>query len=159
MNIRADFACLAKCKGDDGEAIVYEITFDPARCPTRCPVCGSKRLRRLFNAINVIGAREVRPDTDLRLTSSSPAVVKDALLQPGFDHADQHKPRDKKLRSWAIPNVALADPGYASKAGQGRPMRELERAALARHDPQPQNISNVLAAIARQGIPSIQAGR
>src|SRR6266542_4494244 len=150
----ADFACLGKCRGPDGEAMVYELPVGS----TRCSVCGSKRVRHLFNKIAVIGTREHAPETDPRLTSSSPAVVKDALLTPAFDHADQHKP-SHKLRSWAIPNVALADPSYQSKSGRGRPMNELERAALKRHDPQPQNISNVLAAIAKQPIPSTVAGR
>lgn len=169
MRPRADFVCNAKgCREElvpDGDGAIaacrlipvqrtYELPVDAKVCPY-----GHKSIRRLFNAINVIGTREHAPEVDPRLTSSSVAVVKDALLTPAFDHADQHKPRDKKLRSWAIPNVAHADPSYISKAGQGRPMREMERAALARHDPQPQNISNVLAAIARQTIPTTVAGR
>ena len=45
----ADYACLgAKCRTDDG-ASVYDLPVGN----TRCPVCGSRRLTRLFNAVNV----------------------------------------------------------------------------------------------------------
>ena len=45
----ADYACLgAKCRTDDG-ASVYDLPVGN----TRCPVCGSRRLTRLFNSINV----------------------------------------------------------------------------------------------------------
>src|SRR5882724_5056602 len=43
---RADFACLSpKCR-QDGASTVYE---DLPVGSTRCPVCGSKRLQRLYN--------------------------------------------------------------------------------------------------------------
>jgi hypothetical protein len=45
----ADYACLSpKCRQPDGAA-VYDLPVGS----TRCPVCGSKRLQRLFNAVNV----------------------------------------------------------------------------------------------------------
>jgi DNA-directed RNA polymerase subunit RPC12/RpoP len=160
---RADFTCLSpKCRQDEG-ATVYE---DLPTATTRCPVCGSKRIMRLYNKVNVIGTRSLQPEFDPRLTSSSPAVVKNALMQPGFDRAEAHRSTGSdptkpggRLRSWAIPYVAMADPTYQNKTGQGRPMRELERAALRRYDPQPQNISVILDAIARKPIPSTVAGR
>lgn len=59
---RADYACLAKpCKHteghecqleacpNDGSASVYELPTTAKRCP----VCGSKRIQRLYNAINI----------------------------------------------------------------------------------------------------------
>lgn len=50
MGPRADFACLSKaCRTAEGEATVYEL---PVAAKV-CPVCGSKRLQRLFNAVNV----------------------------------------------------------------------------------------------------------
>jgi hypothetical protein len=168
MKPRADWVCNAKgCRETipDGDGATaqrqYELPVDAKVCPY-----GHRSIKRLFNAINVIGSREVQPETDPRLTSSSPTVVKDALMRPGFDVASAHtstgsdpKKVGGRLRSWAIPNVSMADPSYQSQVGQGRPMREMERAALARHDPQPQHISNVLAAIARQPIPTRVAGR
>lgn len=46
----ADHACLgAKCRQPDGSASVYDLPTGS----TRCPVCGSRRLTRLFNAVNV----------------------------------------------------------------------------------------------------------
>ena len=45
----ADFACLSpKCRTEDG-ASVYDLPLGSSRCP----VCGSRRLTRLYNAINV----------------------------------------------------------------------------------------------------------
>lgn len=45
----ADFACLSpKCRTEDG-ASVYDLPLGSSRCP----VCGSRRLTRLFNAVNV----------------------------------------------------------------------------------------------------------
>jgi hypothetical protein len=50
MTPRADFACLSKkCRTETGEATVYELPTTA----TRCPVCGSKRVTRLYNAVNV----------------------------------------------------------------------------------------------------------
>jgi len=45
----ADFACLSKkCQTAEG-ATVYDLPVNA----TRCPVCGSKRVQRLFTAVNV----------------------------------------------------------------------------------------------------------
>ena len=50
MTPRADFVCNAKkCRQDDGSAPVYELPVSA----TRCSVCGSKRIVRLFNTVNV----------------------------------------------------------------------------------------------------------
>src|SRR3989338_4456149 len=47
MTPRADFACLSrKCRSEtEGAAPIYELPVGA----TRCPVCGSKRLQRLWN--------------------------------------------------------------------------------------------------------------
>lgn len=55
MGPRADFMCPTKACQQDGAASVYELPVGA----TRCPMCGSKRLRRLFNAVNV-GSADAR---------------------------------------------------------------------------------------------------
>lgn len=74
---RADFACNSKrCRRKDGSAPVYEL---PTKA-TRCPVCGSRQIRRLYNSIRVL--RGVKPDHfDGRHTSSSLAARVDAVTE------------------------------------------------------------------------------
>ena len=49
MSPHADFMCLSKkCLTDQGSP-VYDLPVGAVRCP----VCGSKRIRRLYNAVNV----------------------------------------------------------------------------------------------------------
>lgn len=50
MTPRADFVCNAKkCRQEDGAAPTYELPISA----TRCPMCGSKRIVRLFNRVNI----------------------------------------------------------------------------------------------------------
>ena len=91
---RADFACLSKkCRQPDGEAPVYEL---PA-IATRCPVCSSKRIQRLFNSVNVMRAG-FRPLN---------AVVDRALAEVGETYHDQ---KDARLRGLKREAPALAVP-------------------------------------------------
>jgi hypothetical protein len=46
---RADFVCLSRKCQKDGQQPTYELPVDA----TRCPCCGSKRIKRLFNAVNI----------------------------------------------------------------------------------------------------------
>jgi hypothetical protein len=46
MGPRADFVCLSKKCFQDGAATVYELPV----ASTRCPVCSSKRIQRLYNS-------------------------------------------------------------------------------------------------------------
>lgn len=78
---RADFACLSrKCKTEAGEASVYELPVGA----TRCPVCGSKRIARLFNAVNI---------------SSGLAKRTDALVEPAYEHARAKIDQDSVARA------------------------------------------------------------
>src|SRR5438128_7129182 len=46
----ADFTCLARrCRQEDGSAPTYDLPVTA----TRCPICGSKRIIRLFNQVRV----------------------------------------------------------------------------------------------------------
>jgi len=65
---RANFACLAKRCQQDGAATIYELPVGS----TRCPVCGSKRIRRLYDTINI---------------SSGLAKRTDALVEPAYTAA------------------------------------------------------------------------
>ena len=48
---RADYVCLSrKCQQGDGEAPVYELPITASACP----VCRSKRIKRLYNSVNVM---------------------------------------------------------------------------------------------------------
>ncbi len=67
---RADFACLApKCQ-QDGAATIYELPITA----TRCPVCGSKRVKRLYNAVNV-GSANARAHEKILEASTIPAQL------------------------------------------------------------------------------------
>lgn len=59
MGPRADFACLSKKCQQDGAATVYELPV----ASTRCPVCSSRRLQRLYNQAPGIlrsGSRQIQ---------------------------------------------------------------------------------------------------
>lgn len=139
-NVRppADFVCNGpKCRTEAGEAPVYELPLDAKRCP----VCGSKRIQRLFNKVGVLrGDRS--PDRDPRLTSSSHLVRSNALLRPGYDHHDLYKPgytppeggeldsrmRYDKLETFTVPVGQVTNPG------KGEPMKPEEIRAEIRRD-------------------------
>lgn len=73
-NARADYACLGKkCRTPEGEATVYELPL----ASTRCPVCSSKRLQRLFTSVPMIG--------------SGKAKQLDAFVRPSLDAAEAPK--------------------------------------------------------------------
>ena len=46
---RADFVCLSRKCQKDGQQPTYELPIDAIRCPC----CGSKRVKRLYNAVNI----------------------------------------------------------------------------------------------------------
>ena len=46
---RADYVCLSRKCEKDGQQPTYELPVDAIRCP----FCGSKRLKRLYNAVNI----------------------------------------------------------------------------------------------------------
>ena len=73
----ADFACLSKkCAKKRGEAPVYEL---PVKA-IACPACGSRKIKRLFNRVNIL--RGARPDRfDGRATSSSKAARLDSIIE------------------------------------------------------------------------------
>ena len=68
MGPRANFACLAARCQQDGAASIYELPI----AATRCPVCGSKRIRRLYDSINI---------------SSGLAKATDRLVEPAYAQA------------------------------------------------------------------------
>lgn len=154
MKPSADFSCLGKkCRTDEG-APVYELPIDA----TRCPVCGSKRLTRLFNKIAVIGTRDVQPDSDSRLTSSSHLQRSTAMLQPMYDQRDANRPPDG-MKSYTVP-VSQLTGGSVEK---GRPMTELEVASTFRDDMKrykaPTSPSSVMRLLNRTPIPTSVRGQ
>jgi hypothetical protein len=74
---RANFACLGKkCETETGAA-VYELPI----AARRCPVCGSTRIRRLFDAVN-IGSAQHRAAEKIIQSSSLPAQAEAAKVRP-----------------------------------------------------------------------------
>ena len=72
MGPHMDFACLSKkCRTDEG-ATVYDLPV----ATTRCPVCGSKRIQKLFTAVNV---------------NSDGARRLDQLVEPAYEQAHATK--------------------------------------------------------------------
>lgn len=149
MRPRADFYCPSKkCRTDEG-APKFELPVDA----TRCPMCGSKRLTRLFDQVGVIGTREVQPEGDSRLTSSSHFQRSTAMLQPMMDQREASRPPDN-MHSHAVPISQLT----GGDVQKGRPMNELEVASTFREDMKrfkaPTSPSSVLKLLNRSPIPT-----
>lgn len=70
---RADFACLSKKCQQDGGATVYELPVGAKRCP----VCGSVRISRLYNAVNVSSGMARRVDKIVEPVVSDARAMKD----------------------------------------------------------------------------------
>jgi hypothetical protein len=112
MTPRADFICLSKkCRTDEG-APTYEL---PTTAKS-CPVCGSKRLQRIWAVnVNTGGAKE-----------------RDKIVEPAFEEATKPK-RDAhaaKVEGRATPPLAvpinqvaptLAAMGRQAQLGAGKP--------------------------------------
>ena len=150
--MRADFACLSKrCATEEG-ATVYELPVGS----TRCPVCGSKRLRQLFNNPNVI-ARGAAPERDLRLSSSSHLIRSTALLQPESDHADSIRPK-KDMGTFAMRTSGVDDMSAVAALGKGRPMSQIEVMRTVHEDRRaygaPTRLPSVLHTLNRVPIPT-----
>lgn len=103
----ADFACLAKkCRGEQG-APTYELPITA----TRCPVCGSKRLQRLWTPPAVLRGAQPEP---VNLRSSSMAKNLDRLAGPEIERMEQAESAVKDARtskrvgrSFAVPLAEL----------------------------------------------------
>ena len=161
MAPRADWTCLSpKCR-QDGAATVYE---DLPLNTTRCPVCGSKRITRLYNKVTIL--RGAQQDRDPRLTSSSHLNRSTALLRSGYDHHDATKPgytppeggvadaaRYEKLPSFAMSpdEVAVATPGKGKLLDAMEIMRERRT--------NPAGAVAILAAQSAMGIRTHVVGR
>lgn len=102
MGPRADFACLSKKCQQDGAASVYELPV----AATRCPVCGSKRLQRLYNAINV---------------SSGIARRTDAIAGPAYEQAVAGKNAARDSRRHVAPPIAVPVNGIGAALGKLHP--------------------------------------
>jgi hypothetical protein len=133
MKPRADFVCMSKKCEIEGEAPVYELPVDATHCPQ-----GHKRLKRLFNQINVVG-RATEPPPDMRLTSSSHLVRSNALLRDGFDAFEKATSvSDGRMRTGSAMPAELAgrlgvpqgmrpsQHGWG-EVGVGKPMPEIEQ--------------------------------
>jgi hypothetical protein len=149
-----------KCR-QDGAATVYE---DLPINTTRCPVCGSKRIQRLYNKVTIL--RGAQQDRDPRLTSSSHLNRSTALLRAGYDHHDATKP------GYTPPEGGVADAGRYSKLtsfgmsasdvagitpGKGKPLDAME--IMRERRTNPAGAVAILAAQSLRGIPTHVAGR
>ena len=109
---RADYACLGKkCRTPEGEATVYELPLGS----TRCPVCSSKRLQRLFTSAPMIGSGQakqldafVRPSLDAAEAPKLKAQDGKNILKFGTGELDrtllEHRLVDE-FQFWLIPIV------------------------------------------------------
>ncbi len=166
----ADYSCLSKkCQTEDGAAPVYELPIS-TKC---CPVCGSKRIRRLFNKIAVVGLRPgLQPEADWRLTSSSPLERSKALLQDSFDQADSLKASAQEMPSWGAGNqerevstrtgkfVVPSRQELANQfglAGRGAPMSQIDVAREIRQDRL--SVPAVLNQLNKKPIPTVVVGQ
>ena len=124
---------------------------------THCPVCGSKRIKRLFNAVNVLRGRQ--PESDPRLTSSSHLQRSTALLQDGMDEADARRP-PKDMQTYA---VRASETTGLGEAGKAKPISEMETARVLRQDlrqfGEPVSPSSLVKILSRVPIPTTIVGR
>jgi hypothetical protein len=153
MTPRADFTCLSKhCATDEG-ATVYELPVDASHCPR-----GHKRLRRLFNQVNVL-TRPAAPDIDYRLTSNSHLARSNALLQDGFDHAAAIAPPPDMMRAQdAMMQQYQGQPigTMLGRPGTGAPMLPLEiQREIAKDRGRGLSPLPALRAMNREPIPTI----
>ena len=149
--------------------MVYELPIDSTHCPK-----GHKRLRRLFNAVGVIGLRRgMQPEADWRLTSSSPVQRADALLQDSFDARDKQRASARELPSFAVDgrehdvslpggNRFVVPSGDAVKAmfglpGKGEPMTQMEIHRSMRQDSL--GVPSLLNGINQKGVPTVVVGK
>ena len=73
---RANFVCLSrKCQKENGEAMVYELPVSAKVCS----VCGSKRIKRLFDAINIASGRARQLDAMVEGPVTAALAKKDEL--------------------------------------------------------------------------------
>ncbi len=170
MKPRADHACLSKkCLTDDGEAMVYELPSDATHCPM-----GHKRLRRLFNAVGVIGLRRgLQPEADWRLTSNSFAARADVLLEDTREGHERRSDAAERTPSFKVGDreQEVSHPsgqpftvpsGEAVKAmfgrpGKSEPMTQMEVHRDMRRDPL--GVPSMLRGINQQGVPTVVVGR
>lgn len=84
---RANFACLSKkCATNDG-ATVYELPV----ATTRCPVCGSKRIKRLWSG----------PENAPAISKGIAKFV-DSAAEPAYEQATRHVDRGRELERQAM---------------------------------------------------------
>lgn len=135
-----------------------------------CSVCGSKRLKRLFNAIGVIGTRALAPERDWRLTSDSALRRSDALLTDGFDAAASRKSSSAAVPSFAVGgnerriNMPQGREFHAPShqqvaasfglAGKGAPMAPLDVMREIRQDKL--SVPSVLHQMNRRPVPTVE---
>ena len=95
MTPAADFACLSrKCRSEtEGAAPIYELPVGA----TRCPVCGSKRLQRLWNRAPAV-LRGAQPEP-VNLRSSSMATNLDRLAAPEIERMEHRESAAKDART------------------------------------------------------------
>ena len=101
MAPRADYVCLArKCRTEEGSP-TYELPITA----TRCPVCGSKRLQRIWTPPAVLRGAQPEP---LNLRSSSMAKNLDRLGEPELARIEQRQSAAKDART-----SGRVGPGFA----------------------------------------------
>lgn len=112
-NAVADFDCLSGKCDKKGMIVSYELPIGA----TRCPVCGSKKIKRRYDTQRVaIKTRVLTPDfTDMRHTSSSKAARIDQLAEPAMLQADASAARMREASS-KYPNARMVPTGKIGHA-------------------------------------------
>ena len=85
---RANWACLSKKCQQDGAATIYELPVSSV-C---CPACGSRRIKRLYDSINI---------------SSGLAKRTDALVEPAYTQATAGQDAVKRAEKQNGPALAV----------------------------------------------------
>lgn len=158
MKPRADFVCLSKkCEQEEG-AVPFEASVDAKVCPE----CGSKRIKRLYNKVGVIGTRATSEGWDPKLTSNSHFVRSSAMLQDMYDQRSAQAPPGD-MRSMNVADFAARSGGQAGVRVQGQygkaaPMESSEISRVLKDDMKrykmPTSPSSVMSLMSKRGIPT-----
>lgn len=95
MKPLANFSCESGKCDKKGRRSIYELPINA----TRCAVCGSKKIRRLYDAVNVRTGSRAPDNGDMRHTSSSKARRIDQIAEPAMLTAEAQESRRRTLEA------------------------------------------------------------
>lgn len=145
MGPRADFVCESGKCDRGGRRTVYEL---PVKA-TRCAVCGSKKIKRLFNRVNIGRKDRLQPRLEpVAMNSSSLAKRVDAVVEGPVTAAIEKKEE-----------LARASRHPAVRAGRGKDMHAVMASAMGLVHPSLANLGHSVATGGETKRPAVIGGQ